>query len=81
VFFCIAKKQIKYHWGRWMGTWPREPYEAAGRPAPPRLWPLARSTAKGVPRVGDGARWASGGPFALCRRGGGRVRGLRLFCP
>ena len=25
---------------------------------PPSLWPLARSTAKGVPRLADGARWA-----------------------
>ena len=25
---------------------------------PPSLWPLARSTAKGAPRLADGARWA-----------------------
>ena len=25
---------------------------------PPSLWPLARITAKGVPRLADGARWA-----------------------
>ena len=43
---------------------PRE--AAAGRPQGARPPPLARSTAKGVPRLGDGARWAPGGRLALC---------------